>query len=219
MKTLLTKLLISLLAVSLVLCLAACNSNSDEQIKDHTDTGSQQQTESTSKPDDTTSQGDNTEKSLLSGTYKVARKDIYVDIPDFNAIEEGYTQIYLDGSSKYIAFTCHKAETAETVEDAHTKAFDCFKSGIDSHHHINDKTNLQTSNITISSIQTIKFEGTISAGRNPVYDAYAYGYSFVYDGLPCSIIGVVMDETQPDVEKQLVKQIVDEMMKTVRNSK
>ena len=218
MKELLTKLLVSLLAVSLVLCLAACNTNSDDKTEP-TDTGSQQQTENTSEPDDTANQGDNNEKGLLSGTYKVARKDIYVDIPDFNAIEEGYTQIYLDGSSKYVAFTCHKAESAETVEDAHTKAYDCFKSGIDSHHHINDETNLQTSSVTINSIQTMKFEGTISAGRNPVYDAYAYGYSFVYDGLPCSIIGVVMDETQPDDEKQLVKQIVDEMMKTVRNSK
>lgn len=218
MKTLLTKLLTFLLSVSLLLCLVACNSNNDEKTEP-ADTETQQQTETTSKPDDSTSQGDNTEKSLLSGTYKVARKDIYVDIPNFNAIEEGYTQIYLDGSSKYVAFTCHKAETAETIEDAHKKAFDCFKSGIDSHHHINDETNLQTTDTTINSIQTMKFEGTISSGRNPVYNAYAYGYSFVYDGMPCSIIGVVMDESQPDAEKQLVKQIVDEMMKTVRNSK
>ncbi len=218
MKTHIVKLLVFLLALSIFLCLSACNSNT-EGPTDLVDTGSQQQVGSTNKPDDTKDQGNNTEKGLLSGTYKVARKDIYVDIPDFNAIEEGYTQIYLDGSSKYVAFTCHKTESAETVEDAHTKAYDCFKSGIDSHHHINDETNLQTSSVTINSIQTMKFEGTISAGRNPVYDAYAYGYSFVYDGLPCSIIGVVMDETQPDDEKQLVKQIVDEMMKTVRNSK
>ena len=218
MKTYVVKLLAALLALSILLCLGACNSNSEDPT-DPVDTGSQQQSESTNTPDDTKNQGTNTEKSLLSGTYKVARKDIYVDIPDFNAIEEGYTQIYLDGSTKYVAFTCHKAETAENVEEAHTKAFECFKSGIDSHYHINDETSLQIADTTINSIAVKQFEGTVSAGRNPVYNAYTYGYSFVYDGMPCSIIGVVMDETQPDAEKQLVKQIVDEMMKTVRNSK
>ena len=61
-----------------------------------------------------------------------------------------------------------------------------------------------------------KFEGVADAGY---YEAYVCGYSFVYQGFPCSIIGVVIENEQTNEQKQLVKQIVDEMMKTVRNSK
>ncbi|MBQ7836288.1 MAG: hypothetical protein IJ389_03450 [Clostridia bacterium] len=218
MKPLLAKILVLLLTFAFVLSLVACNTNDDNQTKP-TDTGSQQQTDNTSEPDDTTSQGDNAENNLLSGTYKVARKNIYVDTPNYNMIEEGYTRIFLDGSTKYVTFTCVKSETAESLEDAHAKAFDRFKSGVDSHHHINDGDNLQTVNVTVNSVTAIQYEGTVSAGNNPVYDAYTYGYSFIFEGLPCAIIGVVHDEDQPEEEKQLLKEIVDEMMKTVRNSK
>lgn len=216
MKSLLKRLIICVLVLSLVLCFAACNSDPDVP-ENPASTGSQGQTGSNDKTDDTTSGNNDIDNKLLTGTYKVARKDIYVDIPNYNMIEEGYTRIFLDGSTKYVTFTCVKSETAESIEDAHSKAFDRFKSGVDSHHHINDGESLQTVNVTVNSITAIQYEGTVSAGNNPVYDAYTYGYSFVFEGLPCAIIGVVHDEDQPEDEKQLLKEIVDEMMKTVRN--
>lgn len=217
MKAHFKRLIVGVLAVVLLLSCVACGTTTDDTKS--IDDSSAQQSDTTTKPDETTNQGGDKTESLLSGTFKVARKDIYVDVPNYNSIEEGYTQIYLDGSSKYVTFTCLKVEEASNVQDAHDKAFECFKSGIDSHHHINEEQNLQTEETSVNSIQVLKFEGTVSVGRNPVYDAYTYGYSFVYDGLPCAIIGVVMDETQPEDDQALVKEIVDEMMKTVRNSK
>lgn len=159
-----------------------------------------------------------TDSQILTGTCKVPLQQIYVDIPSFNFIEEGYTNIYFDSGKKYVTFTCMFDDSCEDVASAHDKTVEKFMQNVDSHHHINGMGTLNDATVTVNGIETYNYEGYCSAGRNPVYDAYIYGYSFVYNGFPCSIVGVVMDEAQPETEKQQVKEIVDEMMKSVRNS-
>ncbi len=211
------RLLGFLLCFVLILSLCACSDTNDETPP--TDNSANTiSTDNKQETQDTTSDTSSDNK-LLSGTYKVPLQKIYIDTPDFNLIEEGYTRIFFDSGKKYVTFTCLYDDSCDSLTDAHNKTIDKFMQNVGDHHHVNAMGALNGSNVTINGIETYKYEGSINAGTNPVYDAYVYGYSFVYNGFPCSIVGVVMDEAQPDAEKQLVKQIVDEMMKTVRNSK
>ncbi len=175
-------------------------------------TGSNQETESTAS--DTS-----TDNKLLSGTYKVPLQKIYIDVPALNYIEEGYSSIYFDSGKKYVAFTCMYDSEVNSVSEAHERAWDEFMLNIADHHCVNSLGDVSDKNVSINGIETYNFEGVVSAGANPVYDAYVYGYSFVYNDFACSVVGIVIDEAQPDDEKQFVKEIVNEMMKTVRNSK
>ncbi len=213
MKSLITKVMASIFAMSL-LCLVACNSNADTQTEPVTDE-SKQQSENFSEPESVATSGSNTEDSLLTGTYKVAKKDIYVDIPGFNVIESGYTRIYVDGYDTYVTFTCIKEDAPADLEGVQAMTLEVFKRNVLAQHQIEEITDIQTIATTINSIDTLRFEGTCNAG----YDAYICGYSFVYEGLPCAIIGAVRDNQQLDSEKQQVELLVDEMMKTVRNSR
>ena len=70
---------------------------------------------------------------------------------------------------------------------------------------------------TCSFIQTVAFvfkNNSISFLKAFI----KYGYTFIYGGFPCSVIGAVKDPSQPEEEKQMVKEIVDEMMQTVRDT-
>ena len=51
------------------------------------------------------------------------------------------------------------------------------------------------------------------------YELYTIGYSFVMDGIPCSIEGTVLDESQPENMINQVKDTVNAMAQTVRNTK
>jgi len=168
-------------------------------------------------------QDDNTNKEeeskLLTGTYKVPLKQVYVDVPNYTMIEEGYTRLFWNKGISYITFTYLQPYTANSLLEAHNIVFKDFKMAVDSHHHLNEQEDLKMEEITVNSIQTLKYEGTTSSGRNPIYDSYTYGYSFIHDGYPCAIIGIVMDESQPQAEKENVKKIVDEMIKTFRTER
>lgn len=204
------RILALLLAAIMLLSLAGCGADNNEEMTADT---SSDNTDGTISPDDEPA------KSLLSGTYKVPLQKIFVDTPNFNLIEEGYTRIFFDSGKKYVTFTCLYDEPCDDLSAAHDKTIEKFMNNVVDHHHVNSMGSLDDAAITINGIATYRYEGSVNAGTNPVYDAYIYGYSFVYNGFPCSIVGVVSDETQPEAEKQLVKLIVDEMMKTVRDSK
>lgn len=175
--------------------------------------------ESNNKNENMTEEISNKNSKLVS-TQKVPLQNIYVDVPNYNRIEEGYTTIYWNKGVSYVTFTCmHGDETASTIIEAHEQTLYCFLRSVNDHHFVNELGKVQEKNITVNGIDTYNYEGVISAGHNPIYDAYIYGYAFIYNGFPCSIIGVVSDESQPELEKDNIKEIVDAMMFTVRDTK
>ncbi len=161
---------------------------------------------------------ENVDSDLLAGTYKVPLHDIYVDIPNYNLIEEGYTRLFFESGQKYVTFTCLYEEVCDNITTAHEKTIDIFMKSVYDHHFVNNVEVRNDTTVMVNNIETYQYEGIVVAGREELYDAYLYGYSFVFEGFPCSIVGVVIDREQPEEEQQLVKEIVDEMMKSVRNS-
>ena len=213
MKNLFLKMTAGLLAATMLISASACNSNSNAT--DSTLGNGSQQTEASTSANGS----DNTTQSFLNRTEKVPLKNVYVDVPPYNTIEAGYTQIYLQSSKKLVAFACHVDASSAGLKEAYDLMTDFFKNSVDSYHRVNEFVSVQTTEVTVNSIDTWKLEGTVKAGRSVFYDAYVYGYTFIFEGMPCSIIGSVMAVDQPEEEKQELKAIIDEMMTTVRNTK
>ncbi len=152
----------------------------------------------------------------LTGIYRVPMKNIYISTPAYQEIEEAYTELFIVQNSRYIAITAARKDTASSVQDAHTKAFEEFKQNIQSYSYVNSLSITKDSTKTINGIDIYRFEGTMNCGHDTVYDAYAVGYSFIMDGIPCEIIGSVIDKNQSESLINEISAVVNEMIKSVR---
>lgn len=154
---------------------------------------------------------------LLPGTHKVSLRDIYVDIPKYNVIGKGYTEIFMDGETKYITFSCMKDDVAADAKEAFDVVYPKFKINIANQHGIHGEDFTTQELVEINGIEAYKVSGIVDGGVIVIKDCYFYGYSFIYDGLPCGIFGVVSDWDQPEEEIESVTAIVDAMMESVRS--
>lgn len=159
------------------------------------------------------------EETLLTCTYKVPLQEIYIDTPNYNLIEEGYTRIFYQIDEKYIAFTCMFDNQADNVSEAHNIAFQGFIDNIYDHHRVVELEEIKEKTLLINGIETFSFEGTVRCGWDPYYSAFIKGYSFVYNGFPCSLVGVVMDKAQTQEEIESVSEMVEAMMESIRNER
>jgi len=157
---------------------------------------------------------------LLTGTYQFPTYNIYVDVPmQYSDIEKGYTQIYKNREKKYVTFNCFIDDVASTAEEAFDVSYPKFKTNVSSWHRINTETFNKKEMVTINGISALKVTGTVEYGMKTQYNCYFYGYAFIFEGKPCSIMGVVMDKEQPQEEIDELTEIVDGMMKSVRNKR
>lgn len=180
------------------------------------------QVNNTSKSEEKSNKKTNNNSSILSDiTYKVPMENVYMNVPNWQSIEEGLTQVYIVQPSKYVAITGNwKAKSkASSVQEAHKICFDKFKTNMDNYQGgVNSLTISKNEEGTINGIKMYKFEGTINYGKSNVYDGYAIGYSFILDDVPCEIIGSVIDKSQSEQLIKEVKDTVNEMIKTVRTT-
>ena len=93
------KILLSLVCGVLIVGLATGCRNS----KNNDDVDTNNPNENKEQVKDNTN--NNTDSSLLSGTYKVPLKNIYVDVPNYQEIEQAFTEFFIVHYSKYVAFT------------------------------------------------------------------------------------------------------------------
>lgn len=169
---------------------------------------------------------------LSGGTYKVPGKNIYVDVPNWQKMEKGYTELFILHGIKYIAFTANRDGTTENIAAAHDSAFKYFKQSIQNYSYVNSLTVKKDSTQKINGIDVYKYEGTLNCGHDTIYDAYVIGFSFILDGVPCNITGSVIAEDGKtytmngkqltvDYDKEVTEMasIVEAMIQTVRTEK
>lgn len=153
----------------------------------------------------------------LAQTYKVPMKDIYIDVPNYQEIEQSYTELFIVHESHYVAITALIEESATDAENAHDVVFPKFQRYMQNYEGGINALNIVTSDsMTINGIDVFYFEGTLNYGTENVYDGYSVGYSFVMDGVPCEIIGSVINESQSEDLKAEVKATVEAMIQTLR---
>lgn len=208
------KTLTILIALTMLLSVSACGNSESQQPTDSAISSSQvPQTEGSSE---TVAQSSNTK---LSGTYNVPLKAIYVDVPNYQGIEEGYTELFIIHDSRYVAVTADRRnDTAKSAKEAHDPAFLKLKQNMQNYEGgINDITITKDEETTINGIDMYLFEGTINYGTDTKFDGYAKGCAFVLDGVPCEIVGSVIDKSQSQELIDEISEIVDEMTQTVRS--
>lgn len=208
------KTLTILIALTMLLSVSACGNSESQQPTDSAISSSQvPQTEGSSE---TVAQSSNTK---LSGTYNVPLKAIYVDVPNYQEIEEGYTELFIIHDSRYVAVTADRRnDTAKSAKEAHDPAFLKLKQNMQNYEGgINGITITKDEETTINGIDMYLFEGTINYGTDTKFDGYAKGCAFVLDGIPCEIVGSVIDKSQSQELIAEISEIVDEMTQTVRS--
>ena len=205
-----------LLTVLMTLLLAACGESGDPTQAHPDATQSGQKPVSTER---TTEEaiGRPSGNAELVNVYEVAGKEIYINVPNWQKIDQGYTKIFIINGQKYVAVTCEMDSEGTAFEDAHDVAFAEFKHCIQNYSYVNSLTAEKEEDLTVNGIKVRRFEGKLNCGHDTVYDAYAVGYSFIMDGVACNVTGSVIDQDQPQAEIDAMRELVDAMIQTLRS--
>ena len=210
-------LIIAMTLLITALCITACSGGgTEENIKEPSEEVIQPVKKEEEKEPETVVEEEKNE--LLPYTYKVPYDGykVYVDIPEYPQVASGYTRIYPDGLNKFVSFAVFTDGEASDAKSAFDLIYKDFKPAVDDYIFIDAENITETENLEVNGIPVYRFKGTVTAGTFRVCEHYIYGYSFVFDNLPCAIIGIVTDKDQPQEEIDSVTEIVDEMIKTVR---
>lgn len=208
------------LLVSMLAGMVSCGSTKGTDDKNSSVLGTEQ-TESMTEQETEKKKQDTKEQkgTKLLSTYQVPMRDIYIDVPNYQEIMQGFTELFIVAESRYVAITTGEDITALDSKDAHEKIWDSYFVDNMSNYEggINSITIEKDGTEKMNDLDVYYFEGTIQYGYDHFFDGYAVGYSFIIDDLPCEIIGSVIDESQPEDLKNEIREIVEEMMQSVRS--
>lgn len=204
------------LCVFMAVSLAACGKNvenSDKTNETVTETNVQDKNSTKEEASQTTVN--------LTKVYRVpVNKKIYVNVPDYQEIESGFTKLYVVGRQINIAITADDTIKETALEQAHQAIFKDYVKNMQNYATIDELKIEKDSKGTVNGTEMYKFEGKLAChAETGNYELYTIGYSFVMDGIPCSIEGTVLDESQSEDMINQVRDTVNAMAQTVRNTK
>ena len=209
---------IFLSALLCLLCCAGCGKTNvtETESNGHVSTSASMQTESETKKPEKAKLNFDTE------TYQVPLNAIYIELPapPYHLVEMGYTKAAFIYGEQCISITGNKSSQATALEEAQNDNIKKYAVGVDNQMHIESLTVAEDEYITINGIEMYRFEGEFNCTRTAgSYKQYAVGYTFIMDGVPCSLIGTVMNkyEEQSDSVKKDVEEKVDALIQTLRS--
>lgn len=204
------------LCVFMAVSLAACGKNLENSDKNNTTvTETNVQDKNNTKKEEASQTAVN-----LTKIYRIPAKKIYVNVPDYQEIESGFTKLYVIGRQINIAITADDTIKENALEQAHQAIFKIYVKNMQNYATIDELKIEKDSKVTVNGTEMYKFEGKLAChAETGNYELYTIGYSFVMDGIPCSIEGTVLDESQPEDMINQVRDTVNAMAKTVRNTK
>lgn len=209
------KITVFILGFLMLFVVSACGNRENTQDKAKEDNTNSTEIENKNEK---SQKKEETKQVILDATFKVPMENIYIDVPDYQEIEQGYTELFIVHESRYVAITPAYDSTATDAKDARNKTFDIFARNMQNYEGgINGIDISVEENKTINGTEVYFFEGTINYGTDNIHEGYAIGYSFIVDGIPCQIIGSVIDEEQSTELKEEIKEIVEAMMQSVRS--
>lgn len=204
------------LCVFMAVSLAACGKNVENSDKNNTTiTEPNVQDKNNTKKEEASQIAVN-----LTKTYRIPAKKIYVNVPDYQEIESGFTKLYVVGRQINIAITADDTIKETALEQTHQAIFKDYVKNMQNYATIDELKIEKDSKVTVNGTEMYKFEGKLAChAETGNYELYTIGYSFVMDGIPCSIEGTVLDESQPEDMINQVRDTVNAMAQTVRNTK
>jgi len=213
------------MAISLTifcLLLSACSNDKDNNNDPSNSASSQGSSQgnndpATSKPE---------ENSKFTKTIKVPDKKIYINYPNsYGYKSTSHTDIAHPSKDFLVGVTfdtekvfnnSDKIEIVKMLENKFLSNISLSTSGSIKEQNINIK---DKENKIVNSYDAVKFTGSIQNSYGDGWECYVYGYAFVAEGVPCAVIGVVSAKDQKQEQIKEVTETVDEMMKTLRDTK
>lgn len=155
-------------------------------------------------------------------TYRVPMKEIYIDLPStpYHLVEMGYTKAAFIYDEQCVSITWNELSQAATLEQAQKDNINEFSINVQNQVKIDSLNVKEDETVTINGVEMYRFEGEFNCTRSAgAYTQYAVGYTFIMDGIPCSVIGTVMNkyEEQPSSVIKEVEEKVDAVIKTLRS--
>lgn len=156
----------------------------------------------------------------LTKIYNIPTYNIYMNVPNYQEIESGFSKLYVIGRQINIAITADDTIKVTTLEQAQEGVFKDYIKNMQNYATIDELKVEKDSKLTINGIEMYKFEGKLAChAETGNYELYTIGYSFVMDGIPCSIEGTVLNKSQPEDMINQVRDTVNAIAQTVRNIK
>lgn len=218
------KLVVFLMGIVTSICIVACGySNKDNEVDKQQTLTEDTEQNSEQKSEDKQNESE-AEDNLLSYPYQVPGKAIVVDVPNYHPINRGYTQLFNVHGIKYIAITVDLDVVVASLTEAHTVAFEKFKKNIQTTSYVETLTIHNEEVRAVNGVEVYRYEGVVGCAKGRTdrewsYDAYVIGYSFIMDGVPCTITGSVIDKEQPQDMIEEMEAVVDAMIETLRSEK
>lgn len=208
---------IILISLSLIVAisLVACGSNNENKNIESSEMNIKNTVQNS-----TTTDNIKTSNVNLTKIYNVPTYNIYMNVPNYQEIEIARSEFFVIGRDINIVVTPNWKIQGTTVEQAHKDIFQDYKKNMQNYATIDELKVEKDSKLTINGIEMYKFEGKLAChAETGNYELYTIGYSFVMDGIPCSIEGTVLNKSQPQDMIDNVRDTINAMAQTVRNTK
>lgn len=208
---------IILISLSLIVAisLVACGSNNENKNIESSEMNIKNTVQNS-----TTTDNIKTSNVNLTKIYNVPTYNIYMNVPNYQEIEIARSEFFVIGRDINIVVTPNWKIQGTTVEQAHKDIFQDYKKNMQNYATIDELKVEKDSKLTINGIEMYKFEGKLAChAETGNYELYTIGYSFVMDGIPCSIEGTVLNKSQPEDMINQVRDTVNAIAQTVRNTK
>lgn len=152
-------------------------------------------------------------------THKVPGHEIVIDAPNYQNIELGYTELYIIHESKYVSVTAGIPEDGMDLLRVHELAYSEFLLNINNY-NFGELTITDEEYVTINGIDMYRYEGTIAVqNETESHEGYAMGYSFIMDGVPCTVGGAVLEVEQSEETIKEIHDTVEAMIRTLRSER
>ena len=141
---------------------------------------------------------------------------VVVDVPNWQEIEHGFTQLYIVKQKKFVAVASSDNLEIKSLSEAYKETMDDSLQMMQNYFLPNEMKPEKEENVTINGTEAYHFEGKLNCGHDTIRDIYAVGYTFMMNGIPITIYGGNLDENQSEEISKEVKEWVETMTRSAR---
>lgn len=214
-------IIVAVLIVGVATTIILVNNSSKNETPDDTIIEITEDKNESTKKDNTSSKSDPTVVDgieLDGGIYDVPTYDIYIDIPNYHLVQNGFLQLFSNNDDIIIDVESLWLVKGSILEQAQKDVVNKYIGAMENYAKIDNLSIEKDEYVTINGIDMYKFEGKLNChAETGKYDLYTIGYTFIMDGMPCCVQGTVYNEDQLEEMINTTRDTVNAMIKTLRN--
>ena len=203
------RILVIFFAFLTCICLFSCQNSKDDSLSSDTE----------NKKDHTHVFPEHNEEEIKENTYvpghlqqvnQIPNTDLIIGKPLLDQTEIGHSTIFNEGNNACIVFTYFQDDEADSIETSFNSFLELAFDNIEKQSLVKDLDDFATVHLNINNIDAIRFTKTFED------DTYIYGYSFVLNGHPCSILACVENSSKSELNVRSRRDTANEMLRSIR---